>query len=328
MRTVYFVTNRVVTGDPTLWQSYTTDIIPPDDPSKLTYGTAFFDDSNLCADTAGSLASLQEIDQGAFDPEAIGDLSAPGCNLLFFIHGFDNSFNDSITRAAYLQQWFTASGLAGANTKVLAFAWPSIGQAVSFPNLSGDYHHDQDTAGKSGVHLMDVLIRLQPIITKARASGARIILLAHSMGNWTLQAGLTSWFKNGHGTAHLFEEAVLAAADEIATTFASPPPTRLTELYRLATRISIYFSESDQVLPLSVIANGGVRRLGQDGPPNRTDPTAFPPARYRMVDCTRIHDYDDPILSMNSHQYYRRSPAVRSDIAAVIAGTLGDPAIV
>jgi esterase/lipase superfamily enzyme len=328
MRTVYYVTNRVVTGDPTLWQSYSTDIIPPSDPSLLTYGTAFVDDSNLTADSDGSIASLQNVQQGQFTQDPIGDLSHPGCNLLFFIHGFANSFNDSITRAAYLQQWFTASGIAGANTKVLAFAWPSLGKEFSFPNLSGPYLRDQGMAGQSGVHLMDVLTRLRPIITTARAGGARIILLAHSMGHWVLQAGLTSWFLHGKGAAHLFEEAVLAAGDEIATTFASPPPNRLSDLYQLANRSSIYFSDSDIVLKLSVVANEGVARLGQDGPPHRTNPTTFPPARYRMVDCTNINDYDKGILDVNSHQYYRRSPAVRSDIAAVIAGALGDPATV
>jgi esterase/lipase superfamily enzyme len=129
-RTVYFVTNRAVTGDPTQWQSYTTDIVPPADPSKLTYGTAFVDDSNLTADSAGSITSLQDIAHGQFNTEAIGDLSSPGCNLLFFIHGFDNSFNDGITRAAYLQQWFAASGIAGANTKVLALACRSRGRTT------------------------------------------------------------------------------------------------------------------------------------------------------------------------------------------------------
>jgi hypothetical protein len=44
-----------------------------------------------------------------------------------------------------------------------------------------------------------------------------------------------------------------------------------------------------------------------------------------MVDCTNVNDYDKGILDINSHQYYRRSPAVGSDIAAVIAGTPADP---
>jgi esterase/lipase superfamily enzyme len=156
-------------------------------------------------------------------------------------------------------------------------------------------------AGHSGIHLMDVLARLQNIITKARKSGARIILLAHSMGNWALAAGVSTWFLQGQGPAALFDEAILAAADEVANSFAMPPPRRLQ---------------------LSATINGGVVRLGHDGPTNRADPTLFPPSRWRMVDCSTLRDYDDGLL--NSHQYYRRSPAARADIAAVIAGTAAD----
>jgi hypothetical protein len=38
-----------------------------------------------------------------------------------------------------------------------------------------------------------------------------------------------------------------------------------------------------------------------------------------MVDCAGFHDFDFDFAS--SHQYYRRSPRARRDIAAVMAGT-------
>jgi esterase/lipase superfamily enzyme len=97
---------------------------------------------------------------------------------------------------------------------------------------------------------------------------------------------------------------------------------RLSRLPQLAHRVSTYYSRADLVLQLSATINGGVVRLGHDGPPHRTDTTLFPQPGWRMVDCSTLHDYDDGIL--NSHQYYRRSPAARADIAAVIAGTAGD----
>ena len=70
------------------------------------------------------------------------------------------------------------------------------------------------------------------------------------------------------------------------------------------------------VLPVSMAINLGAKRLGQDGPHDRSNTGRFPPARYRMVDCTGFRDYDFDFAS--SHQYYRRSPRVRSDIAAVM----------
>ena len=64
--------------------------------------------------------------------------------------------------------------------------------------------------------------------------------------------------------------------------------------------------------------NLGAKRLGQDGPHDRFDPAKVPPSQYRMVDCAGFRDYAFDFAS--SHQYYRRSPGVRTDIATTMAG--------
>ena len=147
---------------------------------------------------------------------------------------------------------------------------------------------------------------------------AAIFLLAHSMGNWALQGAVESWFSHGNGNARLFEEAFLAAADERYDSFDFPEPGRLSALRHLADRISIYFSAADAVLALSMAINLGAKRLGQDGPHDRFDTSKFPPAQYRMVDCSGFRDYAFDFAS--SHQYYRRSPGVRTDIAQTMGG--------
>jgi esterase/lipase superfamily enzyme len=311
--TVYFATNRALTGPASDWRSYGTGIVAPTDAGAITYAIAFVDNANLTADTVGAIQQIQDIQQGGFSPQAVTDLSAPGRNLLVFIHGFDNSFENAITRAAFNREWFAASGVAAADTTVVAFAWPSLGQLISFPLPWGDYKKDQTMAGQSGFHLMSFFTNLLPLMQQARANGSRVFLLAHSMGNWALQAAVESWFSHGNGDALLFDEAFLAAADEQFNTFDFPEPGRLSSLYRLAHRISIYFSGADQVLKVSELVNLGAERLGQDGPDNRTDTTRFPPAQYRMVDCAGFTDYAIDFAS--SHQYYRRSPGVRTDIA-------------
>jgi esterase/lipase superfamily enzyme len=311
--TVYFATNRALAGPASDWQSYGTSIVAPTDAGAITYATAFVDNTNLTADTAGAIQQIQDVQQGGFSQSAIADLSAPGRNLLVFIHGFDNSFENAITRAAFNREWFAASGAAAADTTVVAFAWPSLGELISFPLPWGDYKKDQTMAGQSGFHLMSFFANLLPLVQQARANGSRIFLLAHSMGNLALQAAVEAWFSHGNGDAPLFDEAFLAAADEQYNTFDFPEPGRLSSLHRLASRISIYFSSADQVLKVSELINLGAERLGEDGPDNRTDVTRFPPARYRMVNCTGFRDY--PFDFAGSHQYYRRSPGVRTDIA-------------
>ena len=314
--TVYFATNRVISGPATDYRNYSSKIVSPTNLAAITYGTAFVDDANLTADTVGAITSIRDISQGRFSDAAIGDLSNPGRNLLIFIHGFDNSFENAITRAAFNQQWFYQSRLPAANTSIVAFSWPSLGKLLSLPVPWDDYFHDQTVAGQSGSHLMSFFANLEPCMRSARAGGHRTFLLAHSMGNLALQAGVESWFLHGNGPAPLFDEAFLAAADERYDSFSFPVPGRLSDLNQLAQRISIYYSTADAVLHLSMALNLGAKRLGQEGPHDRYDQKLFPAARYRMVDCSLFDDFDRDFAS--SHQYYRRSPRARADIAGAM----------
>jgi esterase/lipase superfamily enzyme len=318
--TVHFATNRVLDGPADDVASYSESVVAPSNPNEVTYGTAFVNDANLTADTIGAINSIQTIGQGQFSQSAIDDLSDPGRNLLVFIHGFDNSFENAITRAAFNQQWFAASGLQQADTSVVAFSWPSRGKLISLPFPSAAYRRDQTTAGQSGLHLMTFFANLEPIITSARQKGNRVFLLAHSMGNWALQAAVESWFSHGNGDAFLFDEVILAAADEVYNSFEFGPAGRLSALDRLGQRISVYASGEDAVLDISMAINLGAKRLGQDGPHDRSNTNRFPPPKYRTVQCGGFRDY--AINLGSSHQYYRRSPGVRMDIANTMAGNV------
>lgn len=314
--TVYFATNRVIAGPAEDYHSYGNGIVAPTDPTAVTYGTAFVNDANLTADTVGAITSIQDISKGHFSAGATADLSKPGRNLLVFLHGFDNSFENAITRAAFNQQWFKASNVDAANLTVVAFSWPSLGKLLSLPMPADDYLRDQMSAGQSGAHIMRFFANLEPIIKAARASGRRVFLLAHSMGHIALQAAVESWFLHGQGAANLFDQAFLCAGDERYDSLGFPPPARLSDLKLLTKRISVYYSTADHVICLSNFLNG-LQRLGYEGPKNRQDTTQFPPAAYRMVDCSSFNDYDNDDFQ-GSHQYYRRSVKARTDIATAM----------
>ena len=318
--TVYFATNRVVSEPADQVSSYTFDIVAPNDPQQVTYGTAFVESSNLTADTVGAIRSIQDLEKGSFSDEAMGDIASGGRNILVFIHGFANSFENAIARAAFNREWFAQSNVAAADTTVIAFSWPSRGEVIVPPFPSHSYHSDQKTAGQSGLHLMRFFANIERILTAAHDKGLRTFLLAHSMGNWALQSAVQSWFAAGQGDALLFDEALLAAPDEVHNSFDFPPPGRLSELSRLARRISIYYSHADQVLDLSHLLNAS-RRLGQDGPDGRANIARFPSATYRMVDCTGFTDYKRDF--QGTHQYYRRSAGVRTDLVNAMATGVG-----
>jgi esterase/lipase superfamily enzyme len=316
--TVYFATNRVVSNANDAVNGYAPAMVQPSMPDAITYGTAFVDGVDVATGVQGAVSQITNVNKGGFSPQAIGDLSNAGRNLLVFIHGFDNTFSDAITRAALNREWLAASHFAGTDTTVVAFSWPSKGQLVTFPVLQKDYLSDQSMARNSGLHLMALFANLSPILQAARAKGRRVTLLAHSMGNLALQSAVENWFLHGNGDDLMFDLAVLAAGDCRYDTFDHPNLARLSGLTHLVKRISIYYSQADQVLQLSMVVNLGAKRLGQDGPHDRSDVASFPASQYSMVDCTGYRDYD--FNFQNSHQYYRQSPGVRTVIAASMGG--------
>lgn len=314
--TVFFASNRVLTGDPGVVTSYGPNIQPPSVSTGIVYGTAFVDGVDIKADQQGSIIAMQDTNKGAFAANVASDLTNAGRNLLVFIHGFDNTFEDAITRAAFNRDFLAASGKPGTDTSVLAFSWPSLGKIVSFPVLDADYRHDQKMAALSGIHLMSFFAQIEHLLRTARANGCRTYLLAHSMGNLALLSAVENWFLHGNGNAELFDVGMLAAGDCGFDAFAQPNLTGLNGLSLLASRVSIYYNGEDEVLDLSRVIVG-LQRLGQQGPKDRADQAAFPAATYRMFDATGITDYDRGFLT--SHQYYRLSPTVREAIAGDMA---------
>jgi esterase/lipase superfamily enzyme len=318
--TVFFASNRVLTGPADEPGSYSGAMQPIGSGQGMVYGSAFVGGLDLASNNAGTITSIQETALGQFPPSATGDLGDGNRNLLIFIHGFDNDFSDAITRAAFNQQWLAASGLAGTDTTVVSFSWPSSGQIIGFPVLDSAYRADQTMAQNSAYHLMCFLENLEPILTAAQANHQRTFLLAHSMGNLALENAVAQWTQNGNGPAQLFDCVVLAAGDCSFDSFTKPGNAGLSGLATLTERISIYYSHADDVLKLSNFVNG-VARLGQNGPLDGHDATQFPAAEFQIVDATGFKDYGFNLLT--SHQYYRLSPSCRQVIAGDMAGMAG-----
>ncbi len=179
--TVYFATNRPPDGPADEVASYTTGIQPPSDSSGMIYGTAFVGGIDVAGNVQGTVGAITDISVGRFSPDAAGDLADAGRNLLVFIHGFDNSFSDALTRAAFNREWLSASKAEAADMSVVAFSWPSLGEVLDGPVLPDAYKRDQTMARLSGQHLMTFFANLEPILTAARAQGRKTYLLAHSM---------------------------------------------------------------------------------------------------------------------------------------------------
>ena len=322
MTSVYFATNRALTGPPSLWTSYGPNMMAGADPAGMVYAVATVEGIDLARENSGNITAIAGVHNGSFTDAIKAEILSARRNILIFLHGFANAFRDGITRAAFNREWFASSGLTGADTTVIAFTWPSLGQVVAAPPhlLPDDYLRDQGNAQSSGPHIAAFFRELQTMLTQVQSAGQRSFLLAHSMGNYALQSAVQSWFTHGGPTILLFNEVFLAAADERDDSFAFPRPGRLSSLPLLTEHTWIYYSVRDIAMYLSVAINL-VERIGFNGPDDKSNPAKFPPAQFGIIDCTNVADYNLADPPDASHQYYRRSKKVRDHIAAVMNGS-------
>jgi esterase/lipase superfamily enzyme len=343
--TVYFVTNRA----PGPAGAAPAEAFGPGmvalEARSLSCGTAFV--SNTSPDPATleqrRVEEINHVNPEVFSQAVQDDILGSGKNLLFFVHGFANSFADAVTRAAFNREWFAASGIAAADCTVILFTWPSPGRVVDGSTipagvaelletilgfaikgtirtpLANRYLDDQNNARSSGRDLARTFDRLAPLAAEVQRQGRKVFLLAHSMGHIALQGAFAAWQNSGQSPELRFDEAVLAVADTDWAAAGRAPPW-LVEMPRLARRTSVYHSAEDRILWLSERVNA-VQRLGENGPPDRDDAAAFVPGPFCFVDCAGVQDAVRQREIDYTHQYYRRIAAVRDDIATTFGGT-------
>jgi len=253
-------------------------------------------------------------------------------DVLIYLHGFANTFENSIERAAALQQLYNQRGDGGPDPVVFAFAWPANGR--SFP--ATEYFSDRDDAMMSGLAMARALMALLRFMEDALADDraairaarerdevpspdtlkrcqGRLHLIAHSMGNWALRHAVLK-IRDALRTRplpRLFKNALLVAADEDADALGHEH--KLGLLFELCQNIHVYHSTDDQALQISDATKGNPDRLGTDGPKDL--PTL--PSRVFAIDCSAV---DETILEHGRHQYYRVRSEVIGDIKQVLAG--------
>lgn len=258
--------------------------------------------------------------------------TAAGAVPLLFIHGFANTFNSAVCRAAQLVEFYAE---AGVRLAPLAFCWPSDGKLVDLGDILRpvssaieNYRLDQRDAALSGPALARLMREMHRAKGRWKDKRGRVLLLAHSMGNHALAAGLTA-LSNGLLTAEakgLFDQAVLMAPDEVSTSFGRKQP--LAPLPFLARQVTVGINVDPVLSDISSRVNEGPR-LGFAGPANLFDL----PANVAVVDCFRgleSNEVKDRLVAsvpgggasfdIVGHQYYRNDRNVRADLAQVFAG--------
>ncbi len=331
---VFFATNRATFDEGASPEEVAAD------PARFCLGRAMVE---ALGDAANTTEVVREILSGPEvladqrgsrqkgDPDAAIDLwldraQAAGALPLLFIHGFANSFQSAITRAAQIAEFYAE---AGTTLLPLVFCWPSGGVVVDIDrwfNPIGDARHhyfgDQVAAQDAG----PVLAQLITLIAErsAQHAGPTPLLLAHSMGHLALVYGLQALRMPGPG--RVFDQALLMAGDVQDNALeASRPLHRVAEL---AGRVTVGISFDSLLKTVSASANGN-RRLGFCGPASLQGL----PDNLVVLDCfnglgtaaeqDHIKSFGGTSYNDVDHQYYRNARKVRADLAVVMRG--GDP---
>jgi esterase/lipase superfamily enzyme len=165
-----------------------------------------------------------------------------GRPIRLYVHGYNNSFQETVYRLAQL------TTDADDNRVAVLFAWPSQGKPLS-------YSADRAAAAAS----TDGLARTIDILAE-QPPRARVVLLAHSMGGWLTMETLAKMTRERRRAVfERLSNVVLAAPDIDVVDMVR----QLEIIGRLPRPLTLLVSSDDSALTLSRIITGG-RRVGAD----------------------------------------------------------------
>ncbi len=331
---VYFATNRCA-DDPKNPTEFL-DQACGDDPQNLRFGVAEVDlKKGKVAFTVAPEQNVGDPDRQVLGSQSIfdqlcQDMIQDPADLLFFIHGFANTFEGALIRAASIGQFYLGDG-AGPFSKKLhlfAFCWPSDGVVFSLRNA---YRSDRIDATLSGTAIGRTILKALDFVGRLppdERCNRRAHLLAHSMGNWALRHALQHIQEQSpRGPTVVFDQAILAAADEDSDALEST--MKLRHLAELSRRVTIYVNFQDVPLHVSDWTKGLPDRLGKSGPRN---PERIP-SNATVINCSKVitpkkatgsGDTDLGDANETTHQYYRNGETVRRDIVSILKGLSDD----
>lgn len=257
--------------------------------------------------------------------------AAPRKELVLFVHGYANTFQDAAFSMGELCHFF------GREFACAIFSWPAGGSR----GILMGYNVDRESSEYAVLHLKQALR-----IVAATPGLEHLHLLAHSRGSSVLLSALQQ-LSIEHYAAGLqivdrmkLRNLVLLAPDidlQVAVTqlfgISSDPDllhgARAAPDARMTMgdmQFTLYASPDDAALSLAESLFGSVRRLG------RVDTMMFSEEAYERIASLRNFDVIDVYGSTDlfGHSYFHSNPAVSADLVSLIryglkAGAPGRP---
>ncbi len=217
---------------------------------------------------------------------------APKRQVLVFVHGFNNRFEDAVYRFAQIVHD------SGTQAVPVLFTWPSQGSVLA-------YGYDKESSTYSRNQLESVLRGLANDPNVGEVS-----VLAHSMGNWLLLESLRQMAIRD-GRIHPKIKNVLLAAPDVDVDIARE---QIADMGPVRPNFALFVSRKDKALALSKDVWGSSARLGA------IDPMAEPMHSTLVRD--RIAVYDMSLIGGEgglNHDTFATSPEIVGLIGSRLA---------
>ncbi|WEA62389.1 alpha/beta hydrolase [Rhizobium sp. BJ04] len=193
-----------------------------------------------------------------------------GGHALVFIHGFNNTYEDSVFRLAQIVHDSKMQA-----TPVL-FTWPSRAEITA-------YQYDKESTNYSRTALEQALRTLA-----ADANVKDITVMAHSMGTWLAMESLRQMgIRDGRVNSKI-HNVILASPDIDIQVFAK----QYVEMGEPRPKFTIFISQDDKALAISSFLTGRVSRLGAINPAEEPYRSKLEKAGITAIDLTKVKTND------------------------------------
>jgi len=197
--------------------------------------------------------------------------------ILFFVHGYNNTISDSILRLAQFVEDTEFGGIP------VLFSWASAARATY-------YVYDINSA----LIARPKLLQASAILERVNASGFNIF--AHSMGSFlTLEAIVQNSLLGKYGSGARLKNVMLAAPDIDMDLFRS----QLVQIGDRPKDFFVFVSSDDKALRLSRRLSGGIERVGA------ADGSELEELGVTVIDLSAVQDSQS-----GSHSKFAGSPEV------------------
>lgn len=160
--------------------------------------------------------------------------------VTLFVHGYYNSYSDSVFRGAQIANDFENPGVS------VIFSWPSAA-------LPTGYTYDRESVLFARDAMEETLYLL------GQAGARNVLIMGHSMGALLVMEALRQIEQRRPGWAHQNVETVMLVSPDIAVDLFDQ---QLSRVGRLSNQFVVITSKNDKALRFSSRLNIGTNRLG------------------------------------------------------------------